>query len=194
MNTPLLALPLPQSITGAVKKKRVLLIDTSHAKRDLRAELLPKLGMDIDCAVGVAEARCWWRPAPYDLVLINREKGRGQRERFCDDLRSAKPPERLAYLVDPPGSLVDSPRQHEELAMENSDERSRSVARKATFVPIREIRLSAGAFWKLRGESQQSAPHPSLAPGRCTPWLLRHEILRDGQRNQLRHRPAWMIY
>ena len=38
MNTPLLSLPVSAPIPEAIKKKRVLLIDTSHAKRDLRAE------------------------------------------------------------------------------------------------------------------------------------------------------------
>jgi len=35
MNTPQLSLPVSAPIPDAVKKKRVLLIDTSHAKRDL---------------------------------------------------------------------------------------------------------------------------------------------------------------
>ena len=89
MNTPLLALPLSAPSPDPLKKKRVLLIDTSHAKRDLRAEVLRKLGIDVDSAADIAEARAWWRPALYDLVLINMETGRGQRDRFCDDLRSA---------------------------------------------------------------------------------------------------------
>ena len=91
MNTPLLALPLSVPTPGAVKKKRVLLIDTSHAKRDLRVEVMRKLGVDVDSAADIAEARIWWRPALYDLVLINMEKGRGQRDKFCDEVRSATP-------------------------------------------------------------------------------------------------------
>jgi len=62
MNSRLLALPLSTSIPGGVKKKRVLLIDASHAKRDLRAEVLRKLGIDVDCAADMAEARSWWGP------------------------------------------------------------------------------------------------------------------------------------
>jgi len=49
MNTPLLALPLATNIPGSLKKKRVLLVDASPAKRDLRAEVMRKLGMDVDC-------------------------------------------------------------------------------------------------------------------------------------------------
>ena len=71
MNTPLQSLLVSAPIPDAVKKKRVLLIDTSHSKRDLRAEVMRKLGIDVDSAADIAEARIWWRPALYDLVLMN---------------------------------------------------------------------------------------------------------------------------
>ena len=124
MNTPLLSLPASAPIPDAVKKKRVLLIDTSHAKRDLRADIMRKLGIDVDSASDIVEARIWWRPALYDLVLINMEKGRGQRDKFCDDLRSATPPQRVAFLVGQPEYLTDLPNQDQELAMERSDEQA----------------------------------------------------------------------
>jgi CheY-like chemotaxis protein len=133
MNTPLLPLPLSAPLPGAVKKKRVLLIDTSLAKRGLRAEVLRKVGMDVDCAADIPEARSWWRPALYDLVLINMEKGHGQRDRFCDDLRSATPPQRLAFLVGQPEYLAHSPNADQELAMENGDEQTAMGSAKATF-------------------------------------------------------------
>ncbi len=119
MTTPLLALPLPAPIPGEVKKKRVLLIDTSQAKRELRAEVMRKFGMDVDCAADIAEARSWWRAALYDLVLINMEKGPGYRDKFCDDIRSATPPQRLAFLVGQPKYLADSPNGHEQLPLQN---------------------------------------------------------------------------
>jgi CheY-like chemotaxis protein len=122
MNTPLLSLPVSAPIPDVVKKKRVLLIDTSHAKRDLRAEVLRKLGIDVDSAADIVEARVWWKPALYDLVLISMEKGRGQRDKFCDDVRSATPPQRLAFLIGQPEYLADSPNAKEELLAENGDE------------------------------------------------------------------------
>ena len=123
MNTPLLALPVSAPIPDAVKKKRVLLIDTSHAKRDLRAEVMRRLGIDVDSAGDIVEARIWWKPALYDLVLINMEKGRGQRDKFCDDLRSATPSQRLAFLVGQPEYLADSPNTNQEL-VENGDDQA----------------------------------------------------------------------
>ena len=130
MTTPLLALRLSAPIPDVVKKKRVLLVDTSHAKRDLRAEVLRKRGMYVDIAADIAEARSWWRPALYDLVLINMEKGKGLRDRFCDDVRSATPPQRLAFLVGQPEYLVDSPNADQELLMERRDERTAIVSAK----------------------------------------------------------------
>jgi CheY-like chemotaxis protein len=70
-----------------------------------------KLGMEVDCAADVAEARSWWRAALYDLVLIDMEKGQGYRDKFCDDIRSAIPPQRLAFLVGSPEYLANSPNE-----------------------------------------------------------------------------------
>ena len=138
MNSPLLPLPTAAPIPDVVKKKRVLLIDTSHAKRDLRAEVMRKVGIDVDSAADIAEARVWWRPALYDLVLINMEKGGGQRDRFCHDVRSATPPQRLAFLVGGPEYLTDSPNQDQELAMESSDDQAASGANAAFAADARD--------------------------------------------------------
>ena len=91
MTTSLLALPLSSPIPDIGKKKRVLLIDASSAKRELRAEAMRKLGMDVDCAADISEARCWWKADLYNLVLVNLENERGHRDKFCDDVRSAIP-------------------------------------------------------------------------------------------------------
>jgi CheY-like chemotaxis protein len=115
-------LPLSTPIPGAVKKKRVLLVDTSQIMRALRAEVMRKLGMDVDCAVDIVEARSWWRAALYDLVLINMEEAHGHRDKFCDDVRSATPPQRLAFLVGKPEYLADSPNPNNAIPAENADD------------------------------------------------------------------------
>jgi CheY-like chemotaxis protein len=135
MNAALPVLPLSPPIPDATKKKRVLLIDISHAKRDLRAEVLRKLGIDVDCAAGIAEARTWWRPALYDLVLIDIEKGRGQRDKFCDDLRSATPLQRMAFLVGQPEYLAESPNADRESLMKTGDEQAVVARAKGAFPP-----------------------------------------------------------
>jgi CheY-like chemotaxis protein len=102
-------LPPLAPASGALKKKRVLLVDTSTAKRELRAEVMRKLGVDVDCAADISEARSWWRADLYDLVLINVEKGSGHRDKFCDDIRSATPRQQLAFLVGKPEYLATIP-------------------------------------------------------------------------------------
>jgi CheY-like chemotaxis protein len=93
---------------AAVKKKRVLLVDSSRVKRDLRSETMRKLGVDVDCAADISEARCWWRADLYDLVLLHVEAN-GPRDKFCDDIRNAKPPQQIMFLVGKPEYLATSP-------------------------------------------------------------------------------------
>jgi CheY-like chemotaxis protein len=113
MTTPALAPPLSTSLPGSAKKKRVLLVDTSQSKRDLRAETMRKLGVEVDCAADISEARTWWRSDLYNLVLISAENELGTRDKFCEDMRSAIPPQHLAFLVGKPEYLADSPNADE---------------------------------------------------------------------------------
>ena len=121
MNTPMPALPLGLGIPDTQKRRRVLLVDTSARKRDLRAEVLRKLEIDVDCAADIGEARCWWKADFYDLVLIAMEKGRGHRDEFCDHIRGAKPPQRLAFLVGSPDYLAHSPCDDQQPLVDNGD-------------------------------------------------------------------------
>ncbi len=68
-----------------------------------------KLGMEVDSAADIGEARCWWKAALYDLVLINVENKRCTRDKFCDDIRAATPRQRFAFLVGSPEYLSNSP-------------------------------------------------------------------------------------
>ena len=102
-------LKLPLSIPGADKKRRVLLVDHSSHRRELRSEAMRKLGIDVDSAADIGEARSWWKAALYDLVLFNVENSRGTRDKFCDDLGAAAPRQRFAFLVGKPEYLSISP-------------------------------------------------------------------------------------
>jgi hypothetical protein len=106
--------PLSVEAFGSVKKKRVLLVDGSPSKRDLRAETMRKLGIEVDCAADITEARSWWRADLYNLVLIHMENGSGPQDKFCQDMRSATPPQALAFLVGKPEYLADAPSGEEE--------------------------------------------------------------------------------
>ena len=102
-------LPSKDPAIATLKKKRVLLVDTSRVKRDLRSETMRKLGMEVDCAADISEARCWWRPSLYDLVLIHVEDAAGPVEKFCADIRNAMPPQQIMFLVGGPAFLSVSP-------------------------------------------------------------------------------------
>jgi hypothetical protein len=109
MTTPVLASPVLEGIAAPLKKKRVLLVDACTAKRDLRAETMRKLGMEVDCAANLSEARSWWKADLYNLVLIDVESELGHRDKFCADIGSATPPQQFAFLVGKPDYLADAP-------------------------------------------------------------------------------------
>ncbi len=113
MTVPIQALPIFDSIPNPLKKKRVLLVDMSSTKRDLRAEIMRRLGMDVDCAADISEARSWWRADLYNLVLVNVQNELGRRDKFCDDVRGAVPRQQLAFLVGKPEYLAAFPNPDE---------------------------------------------------------------------------------
>ena len=121
MNTPTLALPLSAPLPSKLKNKRVLLLDGSTKMRELRAETMRKLGMDVDCAADVSEARSWWRADLYNLVLIDVQSEPKHRDKFCEDLRKSTPPQQIAFLVGKPGYLADAPRAEEEEEMSHPE-------------------------------------------------------------------------
>jgi len=120
MTTPVLG-ALSEPIPHPLKKKRVLLVDTSPTKRDIRADAMRKLGMDVDCAADIVEARSWWRADLYNLVLISENHGASHRDKFCEDVRRATPSQSLAFLVGKPEYLAASPNANDELAARPGD-------------------------------------------------------------------------
>lgn len=122
MNAPFPVLPVVLEVPAVpFKKKRVLLVDASSRTRDLRAEVMRKLGIDVDCAADIDEARSWWKADLYHLVLINMEKGPGHRDKFCEDVRGARPPQRLAFLVGEPEYLANLPNDDERIVSDSPD-------------------------------------------------------------------------
>jgi len=111
-------------VLSPLKKKRVLLIDASPTKREIRADSLRKLGIDVDCAADISEARSWWRAALYNLVLMNVENDMGHRDKFCDDIRRATPPQQFAFLVGGPAFLADLPVAEVEAPSQRHSEQS----------------------------------------------------------------------
>jgi hypothetical protein len=71
-----------------------------------------RLGMEVDCAADISEARCWWRPELYDLVLFHVETELPHMYKFWDDIRAATPAQQIAFLVGKPEYLAASPNGH----------------------------------------------------------------------------------
>lgn len=111
----------PASVGSApVKKKRVLLVDTCRVQRDMRGETMRRLGMEVDCAADISEARCWWRPELYDLVLFHVQTELPHMYKFWDDIRAATPSQPVAFLVGKPEYLATSPNGDQSASLEAS--------------------------------------------------------------------------
>ncbi|MFZ0296493.1 MAG: hypothetical protein WAL52_22965 [Candidatus Sulfotelmatobacter sp.] len=121
MTSPIVPLPISSSSGGMAKKKRVLLLDTSQTKRDLRADVMRRLGIQVDCAADVIEARYWWRADLYNLVLINASSEAEGRDKFCTDIRGANPTQQIAFFVGGPLYLADTPKTDSTPPEVNSD-------------------------------------------------------------------------
>lgn len=119
MTAPLASLATA-NIGSALKKKRVLLVDTCRAQRDMRGETMRRLGMEVDCAADISEARCWWRPELYDLVLFHVETELPHMYKLWDDIRAATPSQQIAFLVGKPEYLAAFPNGHASAAVEAS--------------------------------------------------------------------------
>jgi hypothetical protein len=152
----------------------VLLIDTSAAKRDLRADAMRQLGMDVDCACDIDEARSWWRPDLYDLVLVNMENG-GKRDKFCDDVRGAIPAQQLAFLVGKPAYLADSPNEDLELTPESDLEADKG---KESLPPFK-LSDSSPIRWGIMAASRRISQVRSVAVARTTALRNRPTPPRD---------------
>jgi CheY-like chemotaxis protein len=99
----------PGNGSAAVRKKRILLIDSYATKRDLRAKILRKLGVEVDCACDISEARSLWQADAYNLVLMDVKREPRNVEDFCSEMAGAKPPQRMAFLVGKPEYLGNAP-------------------------------------------------------------------------------------
>lgn len=99
-----------QALAPAASKKRILLVVSDDVRRDLRARVLRKLGVDVECAADISEARSLWRADSYNLVLLDVVRDARNAEEFCAEIKAAKPPQAVAFLVGKPDYVTASPR------------------------------------------------------------------------------------
>ena len=85
-----------------LRDKKVLLIDSCQATREVREAVLRSHGVDVHAAQSFAEARLLWQPNVYDLVMLDvRRYSPGEVLEFCERI-NASPRERIVFLVGPP--------------------------------------------------------------------------------------------
>jgi hypothetical protein len=113
--------PLRQADPALPPRKNVCCSLIALAPRDLRSETMRRLGAEVDCAADINEARCWWRPDLYNLVLMNVPASMVQTQKFCDDIRRFMPQQQIMFLVGKPDYLAVVPRV-EQSASENGEE------------------------------------------------------------------------
>jgi CheY-like chemotaxis protein len=184
VNIPLIGLPLSEPLPSKLKNKRVLLVNTSATLRDRRAESMRKLGMEVDCAADISEARSWWRADLYGLVLIDMESGLGHRDKFCDDMRRATPPQQISFLVGKPGYLADAP----------AAERTPLLPKRAEEAPWGDVRAALAADlpggvsqrWGILEASRRISAVRSLSHARSSATQERPAPIRDLETRELK--------
>src|SRR2546422_9023446 len=92
-----------------VEKKRILLVATYATKRDLRARVLRKLGVEVDCAADIGEARSLWRGDNHDLGVGGGRKEFGNVGGICLLVKRAQTPQRNALFVGKPRDIPQAP-------------------------------------------------------------------------------------
>ncbi len=185
MNTPLLALPLSAPIPPSIKKKRVLLVDTSSHKRELRAEIMRKLGMDVDCAADINEALSWWRADLYNLVLIDAQNDIG-RDDFCEVIRNATPAQHMAFLVGKPDYLAGAAKTNGESATRTNDDQVLGDVR----VALLAVSDDQPQRWGILEASRRISAARSASVARTQAMRTRPAPPRDSETRPLKKTPA----
>lgn len=156
----LLGVPVPSSL----KKKRVLLVDTSSVKRDIRSQVMRKLGIEVDCAADIAEAHSWWKAGLYDLVLIDMAGGLDHSEKFCEDIRIGTSPQQIAFLVGAPKYVAASPIPGQELTVDNGNGAASVVD---LMGPLPQEVVSSCQRWGIMDASQRICAVRSASAARA---------------------------
>src|SRR2546427_10576057 len=86
--------------------KKVLLIDRNQPTRDVRASVLRSRGIEVHAADNLQAARFLWQPNVYHFILLDvRRHLPGEALEFYEQIKTARPHERVVFLVGPPTFL-----------------------------------------------------------------------------------------
>lgn len=91
--------------SSTLSAKTVLLVDGDERTCESRAKVLRSLGVLVDCATTLKLALQRYTAGAYSLVLIDLNDG----ERLALEIRSARPKQRIGFLVGSPAYVSASP-------------------------------------------------------------------------------------
>lgn len=89
--------------------RRILLIDQSTTKQNLRATILRNYEIEVHTASSVADAASLSRTHAYDLVLLAAQENSEEAAELCTRLRAIRPRQRIGLLVGPPAFVLELP-------------------------------------------------------------------------------------
>jgi len=184
MSVPSFLLSRPNPSLAAAKKKRVLLVDTSRTKRDLRSETMRRLGAEVDCAADVSEARCWWRADLYDLVLMHVDTTDANADKFCDDIRRLMPQQQIMFLVGKPEYLAASPNPDHETTVREQEVEAALYGEARIPLAARNGSGPAGQRWGIFEACRRISEVRSAMEARSRAMRDRPFPTRDSETNQ----------
>ena len=157
-------------------RKKVLLFDTDHRRREIRAANLRTRGVDVVCARNVQEMRDFWQPDIFQLLLLDSTNS-PEIVQFSQEVRLDCPGQRLAFFVGKPAYLAHDPAADEpppELATVISlEDAFKSLAHKNGFV---EASLRMKMLRSQRRGATVDAPRD--------PWAKMKEFPDADQRSE----------
>jgi len=130
--------------------RRILLIDQSTTKQNLRATILRNYEIEVHTANSVADAACLSRINAYDLILLAAPEHSEEAGALRRQIRAIRPRQRIGLLVGPPTFVL-------ELAAPHKIAKRKKAASVRGISPSRvvdDLSLPASA-------SHDSAPHAS---------------------------------
>jgi len=120
-----------------------------------------------------------WRAALYNLVLMNVENELGHRDKFCDDVRGATPPQQLAFLVGRPDFLAHLPMVEEDPSVRKNGDYSNTGDVKAAMTA--DIAGHLGQRWGILEASRRISAVRSLSHARTRALRERPAPPRDSE-------------
>ncbi len=97
------------TVSAVSRGKKVLLVVGNVSRRNLRANVFRKLGIDVVCAAHVSEARLLWHASVFDLVLLDIRMHSSDAVDFCAELKLEAPRQGIAWLVGEPEFISQEP-------------------------------------------------------------------------------------